>query len=58
MKPVYDLVIEHKGIIIIKQIEASSKDRAWELGKGRYKSQLIGVVYKESEETTQPTPSS
>ncbi|MFL0789730.1 MAG: hypothetical protein AB8E87_05820 [Prochlorococcus sp.] len=54
MSPAYDLVIEQKGIII-KQIEASSRQMAWKLGKGRYKSQLIGVVYRESEDTAIPT---
>ena len=54
MSPAYDLVIEQKGIII-KQIEASSRQMAWKLGKGRYKNQLIGVVYRESEDKAIPT---
>ena len=49
MPPIYDLILDQDGELLIQMIEAIDASDAWRQGKSQFPSTIRGVVFKEKQ---------
>ena len=47
MSPIYDLIIDQEGDLLIQMVEAIDASDAWRLGKQQFPNKIRGVVFNE-----------
>ena len=47
MPPIYDLILDQDGELLIQMVEASDASDAWRQGKSQFPYTIRGVVFKE-----------
>ena len=50
MPPIYDLILDQSGKILIRMIDAIDASDAWRQGKQQFPHSILGVVFKENPE--------
>ena len=50
MPPIYDLILDQSGKILIRMVDAIDASDAWRQGKQRFPHSILGVVFKENPE--------
>ena len=49
MPPIYDLILDQDGELLIQMVEASDASDAWRQGKSQFPYTIRGVVFKEKQ---------